>query len=31
MEDRYLAISRLEKPGERWSLDDLEQDLDVVS
>lgn len=31
MEDRYLATSRLEKPGKRWSLDDLEQDLDVDS
>ncbi|MBL4795255.1 MAG: TraY domain-containing protein [Pseudomonadales bacterium] len=29
MEDRYLALSRLEKPGKRWSLDDLEQDLDL--
>lgn len=31
MEDRYLAINRLEKPGKRWSLDDMEQDLDVDS
>jgi len=31
MEDRYLAISRLENPGKRWSLDDMEQDLDVDS
>ena len=29
MEDRYLALSRLEKPGKRWPLDDLEQDLDL--
>ena len=29
MEDRYLAINRLEKPGKRWSLDDMEQGLDV--
>ena len=31
MEDRYLAINRLENPGKRWSLDDMEQDLDVDS
>ena len=31
MEDRYLAISRLENPGKRWSLDEIEQDLDVDS
>ena len=31
MEDRYLAIDRLEKPGKRWSLDEIEQDLDVES
>ena len=29
MEDRYLAISRLENPGKRWSLDEIEQNLDV--
>ncbi|MBL4868335.1 MAG: TraY domain-containing protein [Pseudomonadales bacterium] len=29
MEDKYLALSRLEKSGKRWSLDDLEQDLDL--
>jgi len=29
MEDRYLALSRLEKPSKRWPLDDLEQDLDL--
>ena len=28
MEDKYLAINRLENAGQRWSLDDLEQDLD---
>ena len=28
MEDRYLAIHRLENPGKRWTLDELEQDLD---
>jgi RHH-type transcriptional regulator, rel operon repressor / antitoxin RelB len=30
MEERYLAISRLENPSKRWSLDDLEQDLDTA-
>ena len=29
MEDRYLAISRRESFGKRWSLDELEQDLDL--
>ena len=29
MEDRYLALNRLENPGKRWTLDDLEQDLDL--
>jgi len=27
MEDKYLAIERLENPGRRWTLDELEQDL----
>ena len=31
MEDKYLAIDRLEKSGKRWSLDDLEQNLDMES
>lgn len=31
MEDWYLAISRPEKSGKRWSLGGLEQDLDVDS
>lgn len=31
MEDKYLAISRLENPGKRWTLDELEQDLDLDS
>ena len=30
MEDRYLAIDRLENRGKRWTLDDLEQELDLV-
>ena len=29
IEDKYLAISRLESPGKRWTLDELEQDLDL--
>lgn len=30
LEDKYLALSRLEKPGKkRWSLDELEQDSDL--
>ncbi|KDE39083.1 MAG: TraY domain-containing protein [Nitrincola lacisaponensis] len=29
MEDKYLAINRLENPGKRWTLDEMEQDLDV--
>ena len=29
MEDKYLALSRLENPGKRWSLNDLEQELDL--
>ena len=30
MEDRYLAIERLEKPSQRWTLDEVEQDLDLA-
>ncbi len=29
MEDKYLALNRLENPGKRWSLKDLEQELDL--
>ena len=29
IEDRYLAIDRLERGGKRWTLDELEQDLDL--
>ena len=29
MEDSYIALNRLEKPAKRWSLDDLEQKLDL--
>ena len=31
MEDKYLALSRLENPGKRWTLDDMEQNLDLDS
>lgn len=31
IEDKYLAINRLENPGKRWTLDDLEQDSDLDS
>ena len=30
MEERYIAIDRLEKPAKRWSLDDLENEIDLV-
>lgn len=29
MEDKYLAMHRLENPGKRWTLDELEQGLDL--
>ena len=29
MEDKYLALNRLENPGKRWSQDELEQELDL--
>lgn len=29
MEDRYIAIDRLENPARRWSLEELEGDADV--
>ena len=31
MEDKYLAINRLENPSRRWTLDELEQNLDLDS
>lgn len=31
MEDTYIALNRLEKPAKRWSIDDLEQELDLES
>ncbi|MDZ7670553.1 MAG: TraY domain-containing protein [Gammaproteobacteria bacterium] len=29
MEERYIAIDRLEHPAKRWKLDEMERDLDV--
>ncbi len=29
IEDKYLAIDRLENPDKRWTLDELEQELDL--
>lgn len=29
LEEKYLALNRLENPAERWTLDDLEQGLDT--
>lgn len=29
MEDKYLAINRLENPSKRWSLDELELGSDL--
>jgi RHH-type rel operon transcriptional repressor/antitoxin RelB len=29
MEDKYLALNRLENPSKRWSLEALEQDNDL--
>lgn len=29
MEDKYLAMNRLENPGKRWTLEELEQDSDL--
>ncbi len=31
MEEKYLAIDRLENPGKRWTLDEMEQDIDLDS
>ena len=31
MEDEYLAVSRIENPTKRWSLDELEQNVDLDS
>ena len=29
LEDKYLALDRLENPGKRWVLGELEQELDL--
>jgi RHH-type rel operon transcriptional repressor/antitoxin RelB len=31
LEDIYLSLARLEKPAKRWSLDDLEKEIDLDS
>jgi RHH-type transcriptional regulator, rel operon repressor / antitoxin RelB len=31
MEDKYLAVDRLENPGKRWTLDEMEQGRDLDS
>ena len=31
LEDIYLALHRLEKPGKRWSLEELEKEIDLDS
>ncbi len=30
LEEKYLALHRLEKPGRRWTLDEIEQGWDKV-
>ena len=29
MEDKYLALERLENPAKHWTLDEMEQGLDM--
>ena len=29
LEEKYLALNRLEHPAKRWTLDELEQGLDM--
>jgi len=29
MEDEYIALSRLEAPTKRWTLDELEKEIDL--
>jgi len=31
MEDKYLALDRLERPARRWTLDEMEQGFDMDS
>jgi len=28
IEDKYLAANRMENPGKRWSLDEMEQEME---
>jgi RHH-type rel operon transcriptional repressor/antitoxin RelB len=29
LEDKYIGLSRLEKPAKRWTLSELEQEMDL--
>lgn len=29
LEEKYLAIERLEEPGKRWTLDEVEKGIDL--
>ena len=29
LEDKYLALNRLENPAKRWTLDEMEQGIDM--
>ena len=29
LEEKYLALDRLEKPGKHWTLDEIEQGIDM--
>ena len=31
MEEKYIAIDRLEKSGKRWTLTEMEQNIDMES
>jgi len=31
MEDKYLAIDRIENPSKRWTLDEMEQEVDLAN
>lgn len=31
LEDKYLALNRLENPTKRWTLDEMEQGIDLDS
>ena len=31
LEDKYLALDRLETPDKRWTLDEMEQGIDMDS